>query len=324
MAENFDEMLEENDDRKPVFLINGFLEAGKTQFLKFTMEQPYFQTEGKTLLIVCEEGEDEYDDAFLKRAKTIGIYMESAEEMTKETLEKLEKEYDPERILIEWNGMWMQNTLELPDEWFLNQQITLINTQTLDMYLKNMRPFMGPMLKDTELVICNRADDIPEEQLGNYQFAIKTMAPNAEIVFEGKEGEIRGDFNIELPYDIKADSIVLKPEHYGIFYVDAMDRPEKYDGKVIDFTAQVLKPKGAPKNVFVPGRKVMTCCEADTQFMGLLCRYQGAANLQNGSWVHLKAKIKCEKTREYGGAEGPVLYANEVVLTGPINEVASF
>ena len=51
-----------NEDKMPLFLINGFLEAGKTQFIKFTMQQDYFQTEGKTLLIVCEEGEEEYDD----------------------------------------------------------------------------------------------------------------------------------------------------------------------------------------------------------------------------------------------------------------------
>ena len=36
------------DNVMPLFLINGFLEAGKTQFLEFTMEQDYFQTEGKT------------------------------------------------------------------------------------------------------------------------------------------------------------------------------------------------------------------------------------------------------------------------------------
>ena len=50
-----------DDDITPVFLINGFLEAGKTEFLSFTMEQDYFRTEGKTLLIVCEEGDTEYD-----------------------------------------------------------------------------------------------------------------------------------------------------------------------------------------------------------------------------------------------------------------------
>ena len=62
-----------DEDVMPVFLINGFLEAGKTQFLEFTMDQEYFQTEGKTLLIVCEEGDTEYDEKKLK--KHLLLYM---------------------------------------------------------------------------------------------------------------------------------------------------------------------------------------------------------------------------------------------------------
>ena len=312
-----------NADKVPVFVINGFLEAGKTQFLKFTMEQPYFQTEGRTLLLVCEEGELEYDNDFLAKTKTAGVCFESPEEVTPEQLHQLQEEFHPERVLVEWNGMWQQDLLKLPEEWVLNQQITVFDTETLDLYLKNMKPLMGPMLKDSELVICNRADGIPEEKLGNYHLAIRAMAPNAQIVFEGKEGEIRGDFSIELPYDLSQDVIDLDPEDYGIFYVDAMDRTEKYDGKTVIFTAQVMRPRNAPKDIFIPGRKVMTCCEADMQFLGLLCRYKGADHLQNGSWVKLKARIRKENTREYGG-EGPVLYAESVALTGPIEEIASF
>ena len=48
---------------KPVYVINGFLESGKTEFISFTLAQPYFQIKGKTLLILCEEGENEYDEA---------------------------------------------------------------------------------------------------------------------------------------------------------------------------------------------------------------------------------------------------------------------
>ena len=317
------EMFEENDDRLPVFLINGFLESGKTQFLKFTMDQPYFQTDGTTLLVVCEEGEEEYEDKFLSQNKTVAVYMEKPEEMTKEALSELGKQYQPERILIEWNGMWPQDRLELPEEWFLNQQITIIDTSTLDLYIQNLRPLMGTMLRNTELVICNRADGIPEEKLGNYYISLKAMAQNAELVFEGKEGEIRGDFNIELPYDLKQDFIRIIPENFAIFYVDSMDRPAKYDGKTVEFTGQVLKPGKMTKGSFVLGRKVMTCCEADTQYMGLLCRYKSADSIRNGDWIRVTAKIQCENAPEYG-AEGPVLHISDAVLTGPIEEVATF
>lgn len=52
---------------KPVYIINGFLESGKTEFITFTLGQPYFQIKGRTLLILCEEGENEYDPALLKK-----------------------------------------------------------------------------------------------------------------------------------------------------------------------------------------------------------------------------------------------------------------
>ena len=319
MAEQF----EREEEKTPVFVINGFLEAGKTQFLRFTMEQSYFQTEGKTLLLVCEEGEEEYPEALLKKYNTAAIYFESQEECTKGALRALGEEFHPERVLIEWNGLWRQDSLELPEEWFLNQQISIFDTSTLDLYLKNMRAYLGPMLNATELIICNRADEIPEEKLGNYHLSLKAMAPDAEIVFEGRDGEIRGDFSIELPYDLKADKLELTPEMFAIFYIDAMDRPEKYDGKEVSFTAELMRPKGAPADILIPGRKVMTCCEADIRFCGLLCHYAGARNFKTGDWVKLRAKIRKENAREYG-AEGPVLYAEELSLTGPIAEVATF
>ncbi len=55
---------------KPVYMINGFLESGKTEFITYTLAQPYFQVRGKTLLILCEEGENEYDEKLLKLSRT--------------------------------------------------------------------------------------------------------------------------------------------------------------------------------------------------------------------------------------------------------------
>ena len=57
--------------RVPIYLITGFLESGKTSFLNFTLQQDYFYTEGKTLLILCEEGEVEYDPAVLEMSNTV-------------------------------------------------------------------------------------------------------------------------------------------------------------------------------------------------------------------------------------------------------------
>ena len=314
---------EYEENGMPVFIINGFLEAGKTQFLRFTIAQDYFQTEGKTLLLVCEEGVEEFPKDLLEKTHTTLIQIDNKEDMSMEKLQAMVAAHNPERVIIEWNGMWPMGELRIPDDWFLNQQITIIDASTLDMYLKNMKPLMGQMLRFSELVICNRCDGISEETLGSYYMQLKAMAQNAEIIFEGKDGEIKGDFNIELPYDINADVIQVGDDDFGIFYVDTMDRPERYDGLTVEFTGQILKPRELGNNAFVPGRMVMTCCEADMQFLGHICYYAGAGAYKEGDWVKVRAKIKAQKHPMYGGV-GPVLYAEEVVRTGKIDKPCGF
>lgn len=312
-------------EQLPVFVINGFLEAGKTQFMKFTMQQEYFKTEGNTLLIVCEEGDEEYDEKLLSSTNTTIKYIEDIKDFTIQNMEKFTKEVNPERILIEWNGLWEQDKLEIPDIWFINQMITIYDTSTLDLYIKNkdLKAYMGKMLINSELVICNRADNIDEDILSTYHLQIKAMAPNAEIIFEGEEGEITGDFSINLPYNLDDKKLIIKPEDYGVFYIDIMDRTEKYDTKEVEFTAQVVRPEGIGDDVLITGRRAMTCCEADIRFLGFVCNYRGAKNFKNKDWVKIKGKIKVEVNKQYR-AKGPVIYADEVLLTGPIDGLVQF
>ncbi len=156
-----------DDEVMPLFLINGFLEAGKTQFLQFTMEQEYFQAEGKTLLIVCEEGDTEYDPDLLTETRTSVVYVDSLEELSPARLEELELLYNPERVLMEWNGMWNQEELKLPKDWVIYQQVTIIDGSTFELYMKNMKPLLGAMVRNSELIICNRCDEV--EDLEGYR-----------------------------------------------------------------------------------------------------------------------------------------------------------
>lgn len=307
----------------PIFLINGFLEAGKTRFLSFTMQQEYFQTDGRTLLIVCEDGEEEYTKELLSKTHTDMVTVSDVKEISSEKLIAMAAARDPERIIIEWNGVWPQSEFRIPDGMFLNQQITIIDTSTLDMYLTNMKPLLGQMLRFTEMVICNRADNIPEETLGRYYTQLKAMAQNAEIIFEGSKGEIKGDFNIELPYDINADHLVIKNDDFGYFYVDAMDRPERYDGKTVEIVGQVLRPDELGPDTMVVGRMVMTCCEADVQFLGIICKYAGADAYKNYDWVKIRGKIAAEEQEQYGGV-GPIIHCSELVRTGKVDGYVGF
>lgn len=309
------------DDMMPLFLINGFLEAGKTEFLQFTMEQEYFQTDGKTLLIVCEEGDIEYDENLLKENRTSVVYVDSLEELTPQRLEELELLYNPERVLMEWNGMWNQDELKLPKDWVIYQQVTIIDGSTFDLYMKNMKPLLGAMVRNSELIICNRCDGI--EDLEGYRRTLLAMNNKAEIIFEDEEGEISEISEADPPYDMSADVIEIAPEAYGIWYIDCMDKPDRYQGKVVEFTGMVLKSPEFPKNYFVPGRMAMTCCEADMTFLGYVCKSKEARHLETRQWVRVRAKIEYEEWQDYGGV-GPVLYAESVKPDIGIIEVVQF
>lgn len=309
------------DDFMPVFLINGFLESGKTQFLQFTMEQDYFKADGKTLLIVCEEGETEYDSELLSKYNTEAVFMESLEEMTPDRLVELELLYNPERVLIEWNGMWNLDQLKLPEDWNVFQQITLIDMSTFDLYSANMKPLLYAMVRESELVICNRCDGI--EDLSAYRRTLKSMCLKGEIVFEDSDGEVNEIAEEDLPYDMSQDVIAISPEAYGIWYIDCMERRDRYEGKTVEFTAMTLKTPDFPRNYFVPGRMAMTCCEDDTTFLGFVTKSREANNLETKQWVRVKAKIAYEYWKDYNG-EGPVLYAESVVPDQPIKGFVEF
>ena len=147
---------------KPVYIINGFLESGKTEFINFTLDQPYFQIKGKTLLLLCEEGEIEYDDALLKKSRTVLELIEKEEDFNTANLIELEKKYKPERIIVEYNGMWNFKNMKLPWHWKVEQQITTIDASTFPMYFTNMRSLLAEMIRKSEMIIFNRCDGVEE------------------------------------------------------------------------------------------------------------------------------------------------------------------
>lgn len=305
---------------KPVYFINGFLESGKTQFLKFTLAQDYFRIKGTTLLILCEEGEEEYDANLLKKSKTIVEVIEDEEDFNVDKLMEIEKKWKPERVVIEYNGMWNNKDIKFPFHWNIEQQITCVNAATFSTYFNNMKSMVADMVRNSELIIFNRCDTVMEN-LGSYRRNIKAVNANATVVFENSEGEINEIFEEDLPYDLKSDVIELTDESYAIWYLDVMDHIERYTGKKIKFLANVLRPEGLGNDFFVPGRMAMTCCADDISFLGYVCKYDKATELKNKEWINLVATIDKEYFAGYKG-EGPVLHVVSIEKASkPKNEV---
>ena len=295
-----------------VYLMTGFLDSGKTQFLTFTLEQDYFQIDGKTLLILCEEGEEEYDPMEMLKYGVVIEKVEAQEDLTEEWLEEMNRKHGPERVVVEYNGMWKVSdfeNLKLPEGWGIEQKITTVDASTFQMYLTNLKPLFVEMVRGADMVLFNRCEDI--KPLAGYRRSVKVVSPQAEVIFEDEQGEIENIFEDEVPYDLKAPVVEIAKEDYGIWYVDMMENPDRYKGKVVEYTAKVLKPRA------------MTCCADDTSFLGYVCRSAYAPKLKPGQWVKIRAKIRFANLSVYRG-EGPVLEAEHIELADPIEELVYF
>ena len=213
--------------------------------------------------------------------------------------------------------------MKLPFHWNVEQQITCIDASTFPTYYNNMKSMVAEMVRKSELIIFNRCDTVMDN-LGSYRRNIKAVNAQADVVFENSEGEINEIFEEDLPYDLKSDRIVLDDKSYGIWYLDMMDHIERYEGKIIEFVASVMRPAKFPKGCFVPGRMAMTCCAEDMTFLGYICKYDGAEKLKERSWVKLECTVKKEYQADYKG-EGPVLYAKSVEPADkPAQEIIGF
>lgn len=307
-----------------VYLMTGFLDSGKTQFLKFTLEQEYFQIEGKTLLILCEEGEEEYNPQEMAQYDVVMERVHKQEDLTEEWLEEMNLKHRPERVVIEYNGMWKVSDFEkmkLPHGWGIEQKLTTVDASTFQMYLTNLKPLFVEMVRDSEMVLFNRCTD--KKPLSGYRRSVKVVSPQAEVIFEDENGEVDNIFEDDVPYDLNAPVIEVRREDYGIWYVDVMENPDRYKGKTVEFTARVLKPKGFPSKVFLPGRMAMTCCADDTTFLGYVCKSAYAPKLKPGQWVTVRAKIGYARVSIYRGV-GPVLEAENIEAAEPIEELVYF
>ena len=304
--------MEEDEIRVPIYLLTGFLESGKSSFLSFTIGQDYFAIPEKTLLILCEEGEEEYDPDLLRRTNTVVEVIGEEEELTPERLKTLDRIHRPGRVLLEYNGMWQVSKLEQmekPDGWAVVQHITVVDGSTFQVYMNNMKSLFMEMVRNCDMVLFNRCKQ--EDPLASYRRSIKVVNQSCDVIFEDENGELDA-FADAMPFDIDAPVIEIAPEDYGIWFVDAMDHPDKYDGKTVHFQARVLRQKkGLTNKIFVPGRLAMTCCADDTSFLGYICKCAKTYTFEEGDWVDLTAKISIEKQAAYHGY-GPVLYATKL------------
>ncbi len=311
----------------PVYLFTGFLEAGKTKFLQETLADPNFNEGEKMLVILCEEGEEELDFSkmpFGGENITVVTYDEE-QLLTPDRLGAAGKRAKATRVLVEYNGMWSIDSFyrALPQEWFVCEELTLMNAETILAYNANMRQLVFDKLQSSQMVIFNRVSD--DTEIMSLHKLVRAVSRRAGIGYEYADGTFTPD-NIEdpLPFDIDADVIEISDNDYAVWYAHLSENMEHYDGKRVSYLGVVARGDTMPKNIMAVGRQIMTCCADDISYRPLVSKYNGASAYQNGEWVRVTGKISIENSKYYQG-KGPVLSVEKIERAdAPASPVAEY
>lgn len=309
----------------PVYLFTGFLESGKTKFIQETLEDRRFCNGERTLLLVCEEGEEEYaPEQFADKNVFIRVAA-SQEELTADRLSAWLKETRAERVVIEYNGMWLLDVLygAMPEGWMVYQEFMFADAGTFLTYNANMRQLVYDKLKSCELVVFNRFNGSMDKM--EFHKIVRAASRRSDIAYEYVGGKVEYDDIVDpLPFDINAPVVEIGDDDYAEWYRDMSEEPKKYEGKTVRFKCRALVRKKMPEHSFIVGRHVMTCCVQDIQFAGLVCQWDKADTVKDDSWIVLTAKINFKFHRAYS-KKGPVLtYIGSEPCEAPEQPVATF
>ena len=306
----------------PVYLVTGFLDAGKTDFINGILEDG-FAKKDKTLLLCCEEGENEYNEKALRNVTVVTV--EEQEELTCSFLKECEKKYRPRQVLIEYNGMWPLEPLYrdiLPANWVLYQIMSFVDARTFEVYAKNMGQLMMEKITNADMLVFNRCNEELRTALRGRN--LRMVNRRADIYLENEDGTsedyLTGD---ECPFDLDQDIIDIPDDDYGVWFVDVMDHPDRYDGKLVHMKLVMCHSKKYP-GIHCPGRFAMVCCENDITFYGLIAKGDGLDQYENRDWIEVTARMSVEKHKAYKG-KGPVMNVLSIApCEKPAQEVVTF
>ena len=312
----------------PVYLFIGFLEGGKTKFIQETLESDNFNNGDRTLLLVCEEGIEEYDEDKFDELNVVMHTIEDMSELEPTALDKIVRESGCKRIVLEYNGMWTINDLfqNTPDDWMIYQIMMFVDSSTFLSYNQNMRQLVVDKLNMCELVVFNRFD---KEKLDKMEFhkIVRGVDRRTQIAYEYTDGTGEyDDIEDPLPFDIEADPIIVDDRDYALWYRDICEEPDKYEGKTVQIKVSAVRERGFPKGIIALGRQVMTCCIEDIRFCWLVseCSDTNGLDLSSPKGVNATFRVKIRNHKMYRG-RGPILCVQSLEpAKAPDQEVATF
>lgn len=301
-----------------VYLFLGFLDSGKTKFIQETLEDARMETGERTMLLICEEGEEEYDPSRFK-VKNVAIERVGADELNEGNLYYLTRKNRAQRVVVEYNGTWLLQQFfdAMPESWVINQMMTFFDSATFLSYNKNMRQLVFDKINMTQMVVFNRFKGEYDQQ--EYHKVVRGVSRRPDIVYEYIGGKTEYD-EIEdpMPFDVTAPVVEIEDRDFALFYRDLSEKTQEYVGRTVSFKGMAAVSKKLPPDVIIIGRFIMTCCEADIAYDGFALKTKGLADGANTKdWFKVVAKISCEYSPVYR-KEGPVLNAIKIEKCEPL------
>ena len=309
-----------------VNLFLGFLESGKTKFIQETLEDKRMETGERTLLLICEEGEEEYKPEKFEVKNVAVVTLESADELTVENLERLTRKYDVQRVVVEYNGTWLLQQFfdAMPESWVINQMMTFFDAGTFLNYNANMRQLVFDKVQMTQMVVFNRFKG--EYDKLAFHKTVRGISRRPDIVYEYIGGKAEfDDIEDPLPFDVNAPVIEIEDRDFAWFYRDMAENGENYVGKTVKFKGMTAVSKKTPAGFIVLGRHIMTCCEADISYDGFAVKTCGLIEgVKTRDWLTVTAKIAMEYNSVYRSV-GPVLTALKIERAeAPEEQIATY
>lgn len=297
------------------------------------MEDPNFNNGEKTLILQCEEGEEELDLSCFAGQNVRLQTIEREEDLTAARLVEWQKKNPLDRVIIEYNGMWQLRRLfeNLPASWFIFQCMMFVDATTFLAYNTNLRSLMVDKLTNAETVVFNRAaqnpDGTPDVDQALFHKIVRASNRSAEIIYEFENGDmVYDDIADPLPFNKTAEVIEIADCDYALFYRDLSENLESYAEKTVKFKGIAAKDFRLPGNTFVIGRHIMTCCADDITYAGLACVFDDKKSVavKDRGWYMVTAQVRVEPHTLYA-QEGPVLHGISYAVTSkPDPEVATF
>lgn len=306
-------------EMKPVYVFSGFLDAGKTTAIKESLLDPRFTQDETTLIIAFEQGDEIYNRAFLFETYSSVIYMNDITELTPEKIRELNDQYEPDRIILELNGMQDDNLLfaQGAENWEIADYLTFFDGSKLKYQMLNMRQFVYNHVINSLVCYINRCDG---QDLAWFRNNLKGINRNLMVVFLSKDMQI---VNIESQMFDVSKPLEIADDDYGLWYIDAIDNVDKYDGCTITLKLKLMEKVREYEKVCIMGRWAMVCCSNDMQQIGITCTGVDGEKINKDAFYLLKGRL--QKIYDEEGNPTLLLHAEEVSeAEAPEDEYVNF